>query len=27
MKALQSKAAGRADGKTLSEQVQKHLGS
>ena len=27
MKALQSKAAGRADGKTLSEEVQKQLGS
>ena len=27
MKALQSKAAGRADGKTLSQEVQKQLGS
>src|SRR4029077_7370747 len=27
MKALQSKAAGRADGKTLSHEVQKQLGS
>ena len=27
MKALQSKAAGRADGKTLSQEMQKQLGS
>jgi uncharacterized protein YqeY len=27
MKALQSKATGRADGKTLSQEVQKQLGS
>jgi uncharacterized protein YqeY len=27
MKALQSTAAGRADGKTLSQEVQKQLGS
>jgi uncharacterized protein len=27
MKALQAKAGGRADGKTLSEEVQKQLGS